>query len=215
MATWREDIITALENLGGISNLADIYKEVKKIRPLPHPPSIDSIVRGEIEKSSSDSEAFMGNDVFFSVDGLGKGIWGLRSKTIHTPKALDIELPNGDESPSSVKQEVYRKLRDTKLAREIKLLHKNKCQICSIIIKIDPTTNYSEAHHIKPLGKPHNGPDIPGNIIVLCPNCHSKLDYGAIELEINDINIIKGHNISTEYIEYHNHNIVKDANKTE
>ncbi len=214
MATWRKDIISALENLGGISNLTDIYKEVKKIRPLPHPQSIDSIIRGEIEKSSSDSEAFKGQDVFFSVDGLGKGIWGLCSKNIHTPISSDFELPNGEESPASVKQEVYRKLRDTKLAREIKLLYNNKCQLCSLIIKIDPTTNYSEAHHIKPLGKPHNGPDTPENIIVLCPNCHAKLDYGAISLNINDIDIIKGHNINIEYIKYHNQQIVKNANKT-
>ena len=80
MASWREDIIHALENLGGVSSLSNIYEEVKRIRPSPHPKSMNAIIRGTIEKSSSDSEAFQGQDIFFSVHGLGSGIWGLRSE---------------------------------------------------------------------------------------------------------------------------------------
>ena len=34
MATWKEDIVKALENLGGKAHLSEIYKEVEKIRPL-------------------------------------------------------------------------------------------------------------------------------------------------------------------------------------
>jgi len=30
MATWKEDIIKALENLGGKAHLSEIYKEVEK-----------------------------------------------------------------------------------------------------------------------------------------------------------------------------------------
>jgi hypothetical protein len=31
MATWREDIIKALKNLGGQAHLSEIYKEVKNM----------------------------------------------------------------------------------------------------------------------------------------------------------------------------------------
>jgi len=40
LASWREDIIHALENLGGVSSLSNIYEEVKRIRPSPHPKSM-------------------------------------------------------------------------------------------------------------------------------------------------------------------------------
>lgn len=35
---------------------------------------------------------------------------------------------------------------------------------------------YLEAHHIKPISE--GGRDEPGNIIMVCPNCHRKLHYG-------------------------------------
>lgn len=41
---------------------------------------------------------------------------------------------------------------------------------------------YSEAHHIRPYNKTHKGDDTIGNMVVLCPNCHSQFDnlYYAI-----------------------------------
>ena len=32
MATWKEDIIKALENLGGKAHLSEIYKEVRMMK---------------------------------------------------------------------------------------------------------------------------------------------------------------------------------------
>jgi putative restriction endonuclease len=49
---------------------------------------------------------------------------------------------------------------------------------------------YAEACHIKPLGRPHNGPDTPENILCLCPNCHVLFDEFA--LWINDDLSIEG-----------------------
>ncbi|BCL63051.1 hypothetical protein DGMP_37440 [Desulfomarina profundi] len=214
MSTWRDDIIKALETIGGVAPLSEIYAAVKKIRPEPHPQSIKAIIRGTIEDSSSDSEKFKGNDIFFSAKGLGNGVWGLRSLINSTPKPTDIELPEGNDSPEKMKQETYRILRDTNLARQIKLLHKNKCQLCGEYIEINNEQSYSEAHHIMPLGKPHNGPDVAGNIIVLCPNHHVMLDYGVIELNANKIKTVPGHIIEDKYVEYHNHKIwQKAANK--
>lgn len=74
MATWASDITQALTNLGGVARLGDIYEEVKRIRPQPHPDSLDAIIRGTIEQHSSDSAKFGGKDLFFSVKGLGSGV---------------------------------------------------------------------------------------------------------------------------------------------
>jgi hypothetical protein len=114
----------------------------------------------------------------------------------HTPRAIDIENPS---QPERVRQETYRILRDTALAREVKESHQYRCQICKQTLKLGDNTPYAEAHHIMPLGTPHNGPDVRSNILCVCPNDHVFLDYGAIKL---DATRLEG--IGKEFIDYHN-----------
>lgn len=118
-----------------------------------------------------------------------------------TPKAIDFNDPYG---PTRSLTTSYRILRDTALARAIKTLHGYKCQICDETIHIQNNEPYAEAHHIRPLGYPHNGPDIPGNIICVCPNHHVQLDYGAITLNKTIIRTVNGHTIDDQFIDYHN-----------
>ncbi|WP_410199142.1 HNH endonuclease [Burkholderia cenocepacia] len=210
MATWTEDIKLALEQLGGIAPLSEIYERVAVIRPKPHPADIGASVRGAIERNSSDSTVFSGKDLFFSVHGIGGGVWGLRSFEKLTPVASDIDTL-GDEVPQRKHQKTYRILRDTALARQIKLLHKNKCQICGDSIGLPGGEFYSEAHHIQPLGSPHNGPDVSENIIVVCPNHHVMLDYGVISIDISRVNLHRKHKIGSNFIAYHNKVIMKSA----
>ena len=40
-----------------------------------------------------------------------------------------------------------------------------------------------EVHHIKPLGSGHQGPDYPGNMLVLCPNHHAAFDLSTMALD--------------------------------
>ncbi|MEP0772255.1 hypothetical protein [Coleofasciculus sp. FACHB-SPT36] len=100
MATWIEDITTALINLGGVAPLSDIYQETRRIRPQPHRKTFDAMIRDNIEKHSSDSVKFKDKpDLFFSVEGLGQGIWGLRSLQKKTPKAFDIRDVETSDTP--------------------------------------------------------------------------------------------------------------------
>jgi hypothetical protein len=121
-----------------------------------------------------------------------------------TPIAADIEAP---QETSRVSVKTYRILRDTTLARNIKAIYRNRCQICGQTIELAGGETYSEAHHIKPLGEPHNGPDIPENILCVCPNHHVQLDYCAIKLDKNRLNIHQSHRLGDEYITYHNDRI--------
>ncbi|TGL45981.1 HNH endonuclease [Leptospira perdikensis] len=205
MNTWLEDIKQALKNLNGIAEYKLIYEEVAKIRKDPLPESWQAIIRRTIETSSSDSDAFdKKKDLFFSVEGKGKGIWGLREYANKKIKlAVDINEPN-ENTTLRHNISVYRILRDTYLARELKLLYSDQCQICTVTLNLNDDQSYSEAHHVKPLGMPHNGPDSSDNLIIVCPNCHVKLDYGALELR--NIPILK-HSINSEYIYYHNNEI--------
>jgi predicted restriction endonuclease len=77
-------------------------------------------------------------------------------------------------------------VRDTALAAQVKKLHGDRCQVCGLQL---PTRfgTYSEAAHIRGLGRPHNGPDEPSNLLVLCPNHHVQFDTLAIYVDSTGI----------------------------
>ena len=121
---------------------------------------------------------------------------------------LSIRKPSDFPAPTArALSTSNRILRDTELVKQIKILHKYQCQLCGISIKLKDGKLYIEAHHIKPLGRPHNGPDIPENIICVCPNHHVELDFGAIKLNLQQINHVLGHIIDQDYVDYHNSTI--------
>jgi hypothetical protein len=144
MATWDEDIVAALENLGGSASYDDLYAEIERVRS-ELPATWKAVVRRRIQDLSSDSAGFKkGDDLFFSVEGLGAGVWGLRTHLKDTPEAVD--LPTGNEEPIHVATQVYRILRDTALARQIKLLYRNRCQLCGQSILLSNGDSYSEQY---------------------------------------------------------------------
>ncbi len=106
-----------------------------------------------------------------------------------------------------MEQTTYRVLRDSRLARDLKDLHGGACQLCGDSICLPSGNTYSEAHHLIPLGRPHNGPDVAGNIVVLCPNHHVKLDYGLIPLSRERLSERAGHTVNEASIDYHNQEI--------
>jgi len=85
----------------------------------------------------------------------------------------------------------------------------NKCQICSLAVPLWDGLTYAEAHHIRPLGRPHNGPDAPTNILILCPNHHAQGDLGSIRLDLASLRCVPSHVIATEFIRYQATTIAK------
>lgn len=74
-----ETIVTALRSLGGRARPAQIAAEIRRLFPGPHPRTLLNSVRGRLQECSSDSTLFLGKrDLFYSVHGIGGGIWGLR-----------------------------------------------------------------------------------------------------------------------------------------
>jgi len=118
------------------------------------------------------------------------------------------KLINHDEAPTTEKalrqkREIEVIIRSQKLVDEIKRLYKNTCQLCGLHIQIRPGEYYSEVHHIKPLGKPHDGPDSKANMICVCPNHHAMLDFFAIKLDLSTL-LVKKHVIDESSVAYHN-----------
>lgn len=108
------------------------------------------------------------------------------------------------EPPQRIETLTNRIIRDTALAQTLKALHEYRCQICGFSIELPDGSRYAEAHHIKPLGTPHNGLDVEGNIIVLCPNHHAMCDLGAISLNLGSLRLLPDHQIDRLNIDYHN-----------
>lgn len=123
-----------------------------------------------------------------------------------------IEIPG---TPVRRKTSVQRIVRSTEIARRVKVLHNYHCQICGIRLDT-PAGPYAESAHIRPLGRPHDGPDTESNILCLCPNDHVKFDCLAVaildELDVIDVSTgtqyarlteITGHRIDKAHIRYH------------
>lgn len=115
--------------------------------------------------------------------------------------ATVLESSDLDEPPTRIDVIVRRIARDTPMVRELKWLHGNKCQCCEKVLEVNKRA-YSEGHHLRPLGKPHNGPDKKNNIVILCPNCHVLFDYKAIPCSALK-HPISEHQLAEEHKKYH------------
>lgn len=89
---WLYEITESLKELGGSGILEDIYLTIKERNHIDLLAYVDwkSQIRKQIYLHSSDCEIFRGNsgdasDLFFSIEGKGKGYWGLRD---FTPKKI-------------------------------------------------------------------------------------------------------------------------------
>jgi 5-methylcytosine-specific restriction protein A len=117
--------------------------------------------------------------------------------------ASDLEEP---EATRRVPVTVSRIIRDTVLSQALKQLYDHQCQLCGVILEL-PSGRYSEAHHLRPLGKPHCGPDCRENLIVVCPTCHVRLDYFGVQIELGSL-AVQRHLIGPDYLSYHNDKVI-------
>ncbi len=132
----------------------------------------------------------------------------------------------GNVTPTRYDSITSRIDRDSALSHSLKDAYNHRCQICCKTIETPDSGRYCEVHHIKPLGTPHNGPDIKANLIVLCPNHHVEMDRGAFYISYPDMKVHhfnpsnpyhgriirrhKDHKIGKEFLEYHRENICLD-----
>lgn len=201
---WLDEVIDAIRSLGGKAHYDDIYQKIldRRIMNFDDNPNWRAAVRQNIEMYSSDSDAFSGKrDVFYSVEGKGKGIWGLRPEYL---KSDDTEIPLevlikkerqiasstaslSDEQLISKANQAQsfsprkRNVRSTVYERNIfvsehaKRRAHGRCQLCG---KDAPFADkngkpYLETHHIIWLSE--GGHDTIDNTVALCPNCHRKM----------------------------------------
>lgn len=130
----------------------------------------------------------------------------LTTGTASSGKTLAV----GTGEPGSKASWTVRIIRDTAVSKKLKEMYGFKCQVCNANL-VTPIGPYAEAAHIKPLGKPHNGPDTPDNVLCLCPNHHVLFDTRAFTIQ-NDLSFLgmegklsvhPNHMINQSHLEYH------------
>lgn len=181
--TYKEKIIEALKQLGGHAYLSDIYEAFEKLSgDITLPSSYKAIIRSMLERNSSDSTVFDGKEnLFYSVDGIGSGHWGLREYK----NALEFTQEDDEFSEGKLllKKHLQRE-RNPRLISEAKkfFIAKNGrlfCEVCGFDFKEkygDLGENFIEAHHTKPISTMVDEEKTRiEDIAMVCSNCHSMI----------------------------------------
>jgi len=108
-----------------------------------------------------------------------------------------------------------RQIRDSGKAQKLKEEYDFTCQICCTRLD-SPSGPIAEAAHIKPLGRPVDGPDTKNNMLCLCPNCHKLIDRFGLLIDdsyrvfkqpdgedLGKLTLNDRHRVSQEYLGWH------------
>lgn len=189
--SWLEVIQKALEELGGHAKYADLYDKIEEmqLRDFSKIKSIKQPVQGTIQSYSSDSTVFKykgdkDKDIFYSVNGIGSGHWGLRN---FEPHGKDVDITGDDEGfpegKKSLRTHICRE-RNYQVIKDAKDKYKKEngkltCQICGfdfedVYGKIGK--DFIEGHHTIPVSELKEGDKTKvEDIVLVCSNCHKML----------------------------------------
>ncbi|MER6650123.1 HNH endonuclease [Streptomyces sp. NPDC000971] len=138
------------------------------------------------------------------------GLAGYATASGETPYPGSAEAGPDRRSVTSMQP-----VRDPKLVERIKLMYRHECQVCGSRVETR-YSHYSEAAHIRGVGKPHEGPDELSNLLSLCPNHHVEFDRLAIYIDEDwavrrnstgavdyQLKLHADHVISQDHLRYH------------
>ena len=179
------------------------------------------VVRGYNHRSPFAPASGYRYDGLFRIDAFWRdhGKHGFSIFRFRLERLQDGDVEKGTEEPRAgdgmapVRREsvVSRVIRNTRIGREIKSLYDHTCQVCQTQI-MTPAGPYAECCHIRPLGAPHDGPDVPENVLCLCPNCHVEFDSFGFTISddlttshrpVKHLTIAPTHRLSVAHLRYH------------
>lgn len=190
--TWVKEVIEALKELGGQGTLGDIYIRVEERGKINLSDYTDwkAQIRKNIYLNSSDTDIYKGHlgdetDFFYSIEGKGKGFWGLRE---FEPFGNNIEITEDDigfaEGKKKLRQHLFRE-RNPKVIRLAKEKFKKEnngrlfCEICGFNFFTtygDMGEDFIKGHHTLPVSELEDGQKTKiEDIAILCSNCHRML----------------------------------------
>lgn len=205
MATWTEEIVSAFQELGGISRYKELYSyfSSKNIKDYNAKKDGAAQIRGAIESHSRASEVFQkkssnyknnpSNDLFTPIGNLGDGFWGL-----NTSLTSDIKL----DLTSVFLEGSQKKIYTTKYERNPKnraiaiKVHGYNCAACDFNFSDvygDLGDKFIEIHHIIPLHSLNEAVFIDPklDLIPLCSNCHRMIHRNKNNvLSVNELKLL-------------------------
>lgn len=215
------DTGSPLAYLGVSPDVAWRYVTTRRAQGLPELPSGARSTLTAIDKGYGKSGATAKQTlaVALAIEQLRTGSAVVDPGVKLDASGLGRKSSEGWERPARRKGSyVERIVRVTAVGRNVKHLHNSRCQACGETI-LTPEGPYAEAAHIRPLGTPHNGPDVEANVLCLCPNCHVRFDRGTIVIDarptgllvidelagkpIGPLRTSEGHDPGTEFLDYH------------
>ena len=202
MATWLEDIVSSMRNLGGTAHYDQLYSEILRTRKSPLPAAWKKIIQRQIQDHAGESEGFKSKRLFYSVNGMCSGVWGLvptqekpgsklNSLIGASPQHIEdrIELDGLEcegiteafEGQLVTRLHVTRE-RDRGLVEQCKKNALRKygrlsCEICGFDFSKKYGllgANLIDVHHTKPVHtlRPDDGVTRIEDLALLCSNCH-------------------------------------------
>ncbi len=204
--TWKNEVYEVINELGGRAHLHEIYKRAeerqKKVKGKISDGNKASI-RDAIHKQTSDSDVFEGKeDLLYSVEGKGSGIWAIRFDSNENVNENDKGNKKTDSSkhynrdmlhrlPEELdKSEINRFIegsvkqifvnayeRNTKARKSCLKFHGTKCAICGFDFGEIYGSEFEgkiHVHHKIALHeiKEEYEVDSKEDLIPVCPNCH-------------------------------------------
>lgn len=182
--TYKDGVVEALKRLNGHAYLKDIYIVFEEIFDKPLVVSWKAVVRATLERSSSDSNVYDGvDDLFYSVEGIGNGHWGLRSFNQSTVIELTQEDDEFSEGKVLLKTHLTRE-RNNILINKAKKVFLEKhgklyCEVCGFNFEEkygDLGKDFIEAHHVKAVSSMKEDEKTKlEDLVMVCSNCHSMI----------------------------------------
>lgn len=176
--TWLALLVEVYNELGGEAPYSTVYSLAKEKRirgGSTWTSEARATIRRTVEDHAESSRNFRGKAVFFSVEGHGRGVWGLLPE-YRTP---DTTIQPGDSAYGSglegiVKEQSYlRRSRDPRLVEARKLRDNFTCQACGFRLEVAPNKFVVDVHHLDPIGSVANVVLTSiEDLVCLCPNCH-------------------------------------------
>ncbi len=185
---WKEEIIKALKELGGIAHLNEIFEKITQRGKINFNRSqTPKRTLSRVLQTYSQSTNYGIDNTFYCVYGVDahKGVWGL----------VDFQIDNmkiaftSDDTCFTEGKEVLRKhiLRERngaliKSAKQNFIKNHNGklyCEVCGFNFSEtygELGNDFIEAHHVKPISQmSENEKTNINDIVMLCSNCHSMI----------------------------------------
>ena len=177
--TWLHDLIEVYNDLGGQASYLEVYPKAKlrrEGRGASWTKEAKASIRRTVEDHAESSANFRGTPVFYSVNGHGRGVWGLLPEYLSTKQNDNARQEQAylEGLEGILQEKLYlRRSRDPRLVENRKERDNYTCRVCAFRLEVGDGKFVIDVHHLHPLGSLKSVVITSiEDLVCLCPNCH-------------------------------------------